>query len=154
MITFNNLKNPVSIREISTDFTLPYNDKPMTISELSVYLNTKYPTDTAIKKFNSFVTSKLKPSSSHLVFTVCDEGQIMCLKVMSYAEAMLLADIINNRGGKMEEMKDMLYLSEFTNEDSFSDAIHQLFIKQTFLRANYVMEFSEEESKLDDVYFG
>ncbi len=153
MISKTDLQNLKPLTDYAYTTTLPYNDKPMSIIELSKYLNTKYPADEAKKKFNTFVDSKTGKKNVKMVFVTINEDDIMCLKVMTYAELLLFATIVANDASRLAEMKDMMFAADYTNEESFSDAIHMLFMKQAFKKANYELAFDPKEAELDEALF-
>ena len=152
MLSFNDLKDPKKLIEFAIPKKLPYNDKEMSLMELSTYLFTKYNEEDARNRFNKFVMTKHKDAPSHMVFSIFDEN-LMCLKVLTYPEYLLLNEIVHTVNGKIDLLKDLMYISTYTNEQSFSDAIHQLFIKQTFMKAKYIIQFDASETALDEEYY-
>ncbi len=153
MITPKDLQNLKPLTEYAYTQSLPYNNKDMSIIELSMFLHDKYDNEEANRKFNSFVDSKTNIRNTKMVFVLINEEDIMCLKVMTYAELLLLASIVAKDNGKLAIMKDLMFAAEYTNEESFSDAIHMLFMKQAFKKANYEITFDPKEAELDELLF-
>ena len=149
MITFKELQNPIKLKEHYIKHTITYQGNEYSLCELSQLLSKENHNE----QFETIVNEQLQPKATHKVLVSYDEEQIFTLKVLTSAQMYLLQELVHTGTPKVQTLSEFFYICDYTNERSFVDVIHQLFLKQLFAKVNYDLPFNQEDMEYDSELF-
>lgn len=152
MININELQNLTAFKDVRKNYKIKH---PITNEEISLLSLCKYYQDNSEnwqEYFTEYANKALSIENQYGLF-VCYDEEIMALKKLSKLEIILLIDIMENKQGKIDAIKDYIFFASYNNEVTFADAIHQLLIKNTLNQIGYQIAVDTQEIQNDNEFF-